>query len=162
MDLTATMELSNGTIPRHMSNISYESVIVFCLFKKKPSLGPQVDGDEHVLPTANISKIDHFFPSFRNLWMDTSFIHCVFLSLSPFGAPATHMTFHAKSFPYLLKQSPCCTVSSMCAGSSVIIVTSHLPVQCRVEIAKRNHSTLIHDFLNLNSQFPLQTLTKFL
>ena len=82
--------------------------------------------------------------SFGNVWTDTSFINCVFLQLSPFGAPATN-DLPREVFPILFEAvAIACTVSPMRAVSSVVIVTSHLSVQCRVEIAKS---------LNFDTQF---------
>ena len=82
--------------------------------------------------------------SFENVSTDTSFINCVFLQLSPFGAPATN-DLPREVFPILFEAvAIACTVSPMRAVSSVIIVTSHLSVQCRVEIAKS---------LNFDTQF---------
>ena len=66
------------------------------------------------------------------------FYNCVFLQLSPFGAPATN-DLPREVFPILFE-----AVAIMRAVSSVIIVTSHLSVKCRVEIAKS---------LNFDTQF---------
>ena len=64
------------------------------------------------------------------------YINCVFLQLSPFGAPVTN-DLPTRSVSHTFEAvAIACTVSPMRAVSSVIIVTSHLSVQCRVEIAK--------------------------